>query len=174
MAPKKVALFYIRRQVMAKASKLLQMWRRLENRPGGRWLFSRAVSWQAPYFSTIRPTVRLLQPGSCEVGMRKRRAVTNHIGSVHAIAMCNMAELAGGLMTDATVAPDYRWIPKAMSVEYRAIAKSDLIAHAYPIDRAAVLAPDTEYPVTVDVRDSASRIVLHAEITMWLSRPKPR
>ena len=159
---------------MAKTSKILKMWRRLESRPGGRWLFSRAVSWQAPYFSTIRPTVRVLQPGSCEVDMRKRRPVTNHIGSVHAIAMCNMAELAGGLMTDATVAPDYRWIPKAMSVEYRAIAKSDLIAHAYPSDPASALAANADYPVIVEVRDSASQVVLHAEITMWLSRPKPR
>ena len=159
-------------QAMSKASKILKMWRRLERRPGGRWLFSRAVSWQAPYFSTIRPAVRVLAPGSCEVGMDKRRAVTNHIGSVHAIAMCNLAELAGGLMTDATVMPDYRWIPKGMTVEYRAIAKTDLIAHARPRDADAPLTANADYPVVVDVRDSASQVVLHAEITMWLSRPK--
>lgn len=32
--------------------------------------------------------------------------------------MCNMAELAGGTMTEVTVPSTHRWIPKGMTVEY--------------------------------------------------------
>jgi len=56
--------------------------------------------------------------------------VLNHIGTVHAIAMCNMAELAGGTMTEVTVPATHRWIPKGMTVEYLKKAETDLIAIA--------------------------------------------
>lgn len=51
----------------------------------------------------------------------------NHIGTVHAIAMCNMAELAGGTMTEVTVPSTHRWIPKGMTVEYLKRQKQTLL-----------------------------------------------
>ena len=59
-----------------------------------------------------------LKPNYCEISIKKKRSVLNHIGTVHAIAMCNMAELAGGTMTEVTVPTTHRWIPKGMTVEY--------------------------------------------------------
>jgi acyl-coenzyme A thioesterase PaaI-like protein len=94
------------------------VWRRVSGWPGGRWLYSRLVCWKAPYFASIRPMFVDLQAGRCIVRMRKRRAVLNHIGTVHAIAMCNLAELAAGTMIDSTLPPSHRWIPKGMTVEY--------------------------------------------------------
>src|SRR3546814_8551637 len=40
--------------------------------------------------------------------------------SVHAIALCNAAELAGGMMTEVSIPSGARWIPKGMTVEYLA------------------------------------------------------
>ena len=100
--------------------------------------------------------------------MKKRRAVLNHIGTVHAIAMCNLAELVAGTMTDASIPKTHRWIPKGMTVEYVAKARTDLraVAELNPI-------PDitgaVELPVDVKVLDSAGNIVLKAEISMWVS-----
>ena len=63
--------------------------------------------------------------------MPNRKAVHNHIGTVHAIAMCNLAELVGGVMTDATIDhKSHRWIPKGMTVQYLAKAETDLEAVA--------------------------------------------
>ena len=62
--------------------------------------------------------------------MTKRRAVTNHIGTVHAIAMCNLAELAAGTMTEISIPPSMRWLPKGMAVEYLKKAESDVEALA--------------------------------------------
>ena len=44
--------------------------------------------------------------------------------------MCNMAELAAGIMSEATVPASHRWIPKGMTVEYLKKAGTDLRAVA--------------------------------------------
>lgn len=149
----------------------LALYRAFSRLPLGRMLFSRALCLKAPYFSSIRPQVTELRPGHSEVRMRKRRAVQNHIGTVHAIAMCNMAELAGGLMTDASIPATHRWIPKGMTVEYLKKAETDLRAIA-----TAETTPDWsragEYPVKVEVQDARGETVFRARITMWVSPKK--
>src|SRR3546814_20840144 len=93
----------------------LTLYRHITRWPAGHWLFSRAVCFKAPYFASIRPRIELLEPGRCVASLRHRRAVTNHIGTVHAIAPCNLAELTGGLAIDASLPPSMRWIPKGRS-----------------------------------------------------------
>jgi len=97
--------------------------------------------------------------------------VQNHIGTVHAIAMCNMAELAAGTMTDATVPYDFRWIPKGMIVEYLAKAETDLTAVA-EIKPLPEFKTSMELPVSVQVTDIQDKIVFRAIITMWISKKK--
>ena len=60
------------------------------------------------------------------VPKKNQKKVHNHIGTVHAIAMCNAAELAGGMATDVSIPSGARWIPQGMTVEYLAKAKTDL------------------------------------------------
>lgn len=149
----------------------LALYRRCTALPMGKALFSRAVCFKAPYFNSIRPTISELSPGRCEVRIRKRRAVQNHIGTVHAIAMCNMAELAGGLMTDVSIPTTHRWIPKGMTVEYLKKAETDLVAIGEP-EGTPNLDEGAEYPVKVEVRDAAGDAVFRARITMWVSPKK--
>tara|TARA_R110002167_G_scaffold79570_1_gene219395 strand:- start:579 stop:1019 length:441 start_codon:yes stop_codon:yes gene_type:complete len=89
-------------------------------------IFSKSISQVAPYFSTIDPEVIELKPGYCEVFLKNQKKVHNHIGTVHAIAMCNAAELAAGMTTDVSIPKGARWIPQGMTVEYIAKAKTDL------------------------------------------------
>lgn len=154
---------------MSHHSAALSAWQRLSGLPGGKWLFSRIVCWRAPYFGTIRPRFIDFEPGRAVVHMCKRRRVQNHIGTVHAIAMCNLAELAAGTMIDASIPATHRWIPKGMTVEYRAKAKTDVQA-------VATLRPDQSFgdsedvPVDVAIRDRDREDVVHAVITMRVSR----
>lgn len=104
--------------------------------------------------------------------MKKRRAVTNHIGTVHAIAMCNLAEIAAGTMTEVTVPVSQRWIPKGMTVEYLGKAKSDLMATA-TINPVPEFGAPIEVPVNVDVADDAGKVVFRAVIIMWVTPKKP-
>lgn len=150
-------------------SSLLQTYRRTIRWPAGHWLFSRLVCLKAPYFSSISPRVRLLEAGRCEIEIRHRRKVTNHIGTVHAIALCNLAELAAGLMTDASLPKGMRWIPKGMTVEYLKKAVGTMRGVATPA--AAIVAADSGYalPVEVVVNDASGEAVFRARIEMWMS-----
>lgn len=154
------------------SSSVLRLWRSLSTTAPGRWLFARAVCWKAPYFATIRPRFYVLEPGRCEVGLARRRGVLNHIGTVHAIAMCNLAELAAGTAMEVTLPATHRWIPKGMTVEYRARATSDLRATALVV-LPALPGAATELPVMVDVTDAADQTVFVATVRMWIS-PRTR
>src|SRR5690606_32720838 len=88
--------------------------------------FSKMTCQTAPYFSTISPLISDLGPNQCTVQLPFAKEVTNHLGTVHAIAMCNAAELAAGMMTNVSIPQGARWIPKGMTVEYLAKAKTDL------------------------------------------------
>lgn len=150
----------------------LAIWRRCASVPGGKWVFARLVCLKAPYFDTIRPRFQELRPECCRIAIRKRRAVLNHIGTVHAIAMCNMAELAGGTMTEVTIPVTHRWIPKGMTVEYLKKATTGLVAVATPAAPADWSTPG-EYLVNVTVTDLGGEAVLRATITMWVTPRKP-
>jgi acyl-coenzyme A thioesterase PaaI-like protein len=154
--------------MMSQSSRVLSLWQRWEKLPAGKWFFSALVCIKAPYFSSIKPRFDELRPGYCKLHIKKRRAVLNHINTVHAIAMCNMAELAAGVMMDVTIPRSHRWIPKGMTVEYLKKAQSDLHAIA-TLDAQPECGAAAEVPVTVNVVDEQQQTVVRAVITMWVS-----
>jgi len=146
----------------------LKMYNTVRKLPAGNWIFSKGVCFAAPYFSSIKPLVNELKPAYCQVSIKKRRTVHNHIKTVHAIAMCNMAELAGGLVTDVSIPKKARWIPAGMSVKYIKKAKTDLVAIA---DGSQVdWSTNGNIVVPVKVKDTAGDIVFSADITMNLKQ----
>ena len=151
----------------------LKLWRSFTRKPAGRWMFSKAICFRAPYFSSIRPLVQSLEPGLCVVQCQKRRAVTNHIGTFHAIAMCNMAELAGGLASEVSVPNSHRWIPAGMSVEYLAKAETELTATAQ-FDIPGSWDDKMTLETPVEVTDSKGQVVFRARIQMHVSRKPDR
>ncbi len=126
--------------------------------------FTAAVCQFAPYFSTINPSITVLKPAHAEATVPFRREITNHLGTVHAIALCNVAELVAGTMTDASIPPGARWIPKGMTVEYLAKAKTDVRAVADGSQVAWDEGGDQVVPV--DVFDAQGTKVFAARITM--------
>lgn len=145
----------------------LALFHRLGGSAPGRWLYSRLVCWKAPYFASIAPTVTHLAPGTCTVRFADRRRVRNHLGTVHAIALCNAAELAAGTMTDVSIPKGRRWIPRGMTVEYLAKAEGDVRAVA---DGRAIdwnQEGDLTVPVLAYVGDKK---VFRADITMYVSQ----
>ena len=126
--------------------------------------FSQLACQMAPYFSTISPEIAELRPGHAVVTVPFRKEITNHLASVHAIALCNAAELAGGMMTDASIPAGAKWIPKGMTVEYLAKAKSGIRAVAQGQDIDWSTAGDKFVPVAIF--DEAGVKVFTATITM--------
>lgn len=148
----------------------LGVWRRFESMPFGKTFFSRFLCFKAPYFATIAPRFEELRPGYARVAMRKRRAVTNHIGTVHAIAMCNLAELAAGTMTEVSIPASMRWLPKGMQVDY--VKKSTGGVHAVATLPEVAEGPGRDVLATVEIKDDAGEVVCRATITMWVSPRK--
>jgi acyl-coenzyme A thioesterase PaaI-like protein len=156
---------------MAGDPSTLRLWKRFERRPLGKRIFSVAYAFKAPYFLTIRPRVVAVRPGYAELTMKKRWRVQNHIGTVHAIALCNLAEATMGLVAEATVPTDARWIPAAMNVRYLAKAGTDMRATSTIEPIGEVTEPrDVEVPVRVTDTDGTE--VFDAVITIRVS-PKP-
>lgn len=148
---------------------LLALFKKLSRFPGGKYLFSKLFCMKAPYFGSIYPRFQQLDSGRCVATMKKRRSVTNHIGSVHAIAMCNLAEAVAGLVVEASLPKNLRWIPKGMKVEYIKKAMSHLTATC--LVNVSSLKPG-EQPVAVDVTDKDNQVVFRAVITMYISEKK--
>ena len=156
------------------AANVLQVYRKLSRKPFGPWLFSRLVCLKAPYFGSIRPRMRMLEPGRGEASIVHRRSVTNHLGTVHAIALCNLAEFVGGLTTDASLPASMRWIPKGMTVEYLKKAVGTMHAVATPAFEPVASAEGYELPMHVVVNDPQGEAVFRARIAMWVSPKPPR
>lgn len=132
--------------------------------------FSKMACQIAPYFSTISPSFIELAPGKAIVKVPFRREITNHLGTVHAIALCNAAELVAGTMTDVSVPAGWMWIPKGMQVQYLAKAKSDVTAVADGSQIDWSVEGDQEVPVSIT--DQEGKQVFTAVITMSVRRGK--
>ena len=156
---------------MSSSTYTYRMWQRLSAQPGGSWVFSLAAMARVPYFASVLPHVKRMEPGLAEVAIPKWIFVHNHLHTVHAIACCNAAEVAMGMLMEATVPTTHRWIPKAMTVQYLQKATTSLRATARleTLDFAAIT-EGTDVVVPVSVTDRNGLEVVHADITTWVSQ----
>ena len=139
--------------------------------PFGRQIFSTYAARKAPYFKTIRPLVKTLEPGHCEIFLKKRRSVQNHIGTVHVIAVANALEMAMGFLAEATIPKHFRWIPKGMELSYPAKANTDLICEA--VSDPSTWAPG-DLAINVVARRSDGTAVVEGVIHLWISEKPVR
>lgn len=144
-----------------------ESWARLSRLPGGRWLFGRMLGRMVPYTATIRPRFLEIAPGLARVAMRDRRAVRNHLNSVHAIALTNLAEVASGVAMIAALPDDVRGIPTRLSIDFVKKARGELIAECR-CDVPKVYAP-LEMDLTPEIRDAEGDVVARATIRWRLA-----
>jgi acyl-coenzyme A thioesterase PaaI-like protein len=148
----------------------LRAWQKHGASSVGRWLFARMVCRRAPYFGTIRPQFLELRPTLCKVSMRRRRAVENHLGGIHALALGNLCELAAGMVTEVTTPPTTRWIPRGMTIEYLRKAENAVTATARLDKSEWSVAGNVAVPVSVSDRNGNE--VVRAVITMHVTPGK--
>lgn len=156
---------------MSLGTRLLALWQRLAPLPGGTRLFSFLLGREVPYTATVRPHIVELRPGYARAEMSDRRVVRNHLNSIHAVALVNLAEVVGGLAMLTALPADMRGIVTGLSIEYRKKARGRLTAEStVPALQASV---DTELHVLSAVRDAAGDVV--AEMTVrWKVGPQRR
>jgi acyl-coenzyme A thioesterase PaaI-like protein len=147
-----------------------QAWDLLATVPGGKILFSRLVGSMAPYTGSIHAQVTVLREGYSEVQMADRRGVRNHLESIHAVALVNLAELAGNVALFYSLPDDARFIVSGLEIEYVKKARGTITATGEsPVPRTNARAA---YDVPVTLRDAngveVARAILHS-----LVGPKP-
>ena len=153
-------------------SQVLTLWQKTRGIPVvGPWAFSFAFGQKAPYFASIRPRFTVVEPNHTELVIPKRRRVKNHIGTVHAIALCNGLEAAMGALAEVTIPADKRWIPKGMEVTYTAKASSDITCVA-ETDAEQWTSDDPDLPVRVWATREDGETVIEGVIRLWVTPKK--
>lgn len=151
-------------------NRLLSLQEKIINKPFGKKIFSVLVARSAPYFTTIKPHIHELKHNYIKVSMPKRKAVQNHIKTVHAIAMCNLCEFAAGVCMEASIPKHRRWIPVGMEVSYLKKATTDLTTSCN-LDFVDWENCD-EVPCEISIRDQNDQEVAKAVIRMKVSDKK--
>ncbi len=154
-------------------SNVLELWEATSKLPQGNKVFSALFAQKAPYFASFGPVFTEIRPNYAELRIKKRRKVQNHIGTVHAIALCNGCEAAMGALAEATIPSNMRWIPKGMDISYTAKADSDIriIAETDP-EQWTSGNPDLHVRVKGLRKDDT--VVIEGVIKLWVTEKPAR
>ena len=156
----------------APGERLRALWRRLSGLRGGKTLFSLLVGWMTPYSGAIGARVAELEPGWCRVTLRDRRRVRNHLASVHAMAIANLAEMASGLAVLVGLPPGVQGIVTGFSISYLKKARGLLTAECRVSSGGLNVTTEQVYEAPVSITDTQGDVVAHAT-ARWRLRPIP-
>ena len=134
--------------------------------PGVNFLVWLGASIAVPYSANIHPEILHFSEGHLEIGMKKRRSLTNHMRTIHAVAMANLIELTASGAVQASIPKTSRWIPRGMNIEYLKKARTDL----HSVCKFEI--PDwnmtQDFPVKVDLYDMKGDIVAKGEVNILI------
>ncbi|MEO0321625.1 MAG: hotdog fold domain-containing protein [Myxococcota bacterium] len=145
-------------------------WDRLHALPGGKRAFSAFVARVAPYTGTIGARVEEVRRGHAQVSMRDRPGLRNPFRSLHAVALTNLAELAGNLAVAYTLPDDARFIVAGMSIDFAKKARGTITATG--TCPAALGGERQELCVPVVLRDASGDEVARAELRTLIGPKK--
>ena len=139
-----------------------EMWDRCSGVPGGKFVFSKLVGRMAAYTGSIDATVEELRNGYCRTTMKDRPRLRNHIRSIHAIALANLAELTGNMAVAYTQPDNARFIVATISVDYVKKGRGVITGECEcpPISSTE----KQQYQIPVTLRDALGDVVVRATL----------
>ena len=150
---------------------LLSHWQRVAGLPLGKRLFSWMVGRKAPYTQTVGGVFADLRPGFARVELRDRRAIRNHLSSIHAVALVNVAEMTSGVALMTALPAGVRGIVTSLSIVYHKKARGTLTCTTTTHAPDDVVAP-IPFDVVADITDRAGDLVARATV-QWTLSPTP-
>ena len=155
-------------KIEANGATLMGLWNKANRYPGGKLLFSKIAGRMAPYTGTIGAVVDRLEPGYARLHMKERKAVRNHLKSIHAIALTNFVEETTGMAMVSQFPSGVRGIVTHIEVEFKKKARGLIYAEC----RAPSIDPHTSqtYIVETNVTNDDGDVVATGKAT-WLVSP---
>lgn len=137
-------------------------WNRLSPLPGGRQLFSRLLGHAIPYTGSVGARVLELTPGFARVELPDRRSVRNHLSSIHAIALCNLAELTGNAALAYSLPHDARFIVTRLDLRFVKKARGTITGTCHCAPRFDNRRQEVE--LQIELRDTDQDLVASATL----------
>ena len=143
-------------------------WRRLSRLPFGRTLFSILIGRMVPYTGSIGARCEELGPGYARWTLRDRRAVRNHLRSIHAVALVNLAEVSSGSAMLTALGPGIRGIVTGLEITYLKKARGPLTAEGRGV--VPEIRGRTPVEAHAEIRDASGEVVARATVHWTLER----
>lgn len=141
---------------------LRDAWDKLSLVPGGKTLFSKLIGRAAPYTGTIDARAEELRRGYARFTMADSPGKRNHLRSIHAIALVNLAEVTGNAALAYSMPDDARFIVAGLSIEYVKKSRGTITAVSEcPIPESS---ERKEFLVPVVMSDEAGEVVARAAL----------
>jgi len=111
---------------------IYRYWKKLESgflgKHIGHWVFNRIIPFINPYTGALKANIKVLNKGYAKIELKDRRAIRNHLNSIHAIALTNLGEFASGLALISLFADEMRGIPIEIKICFFKKARGKLTA----------------------------------------------
>ena len=151
-------------------AQILELWRRCQATPDPPAAFTEQLFAAVPYSGSTGARIEELSPGRVRVSLEQRRAVENHLDSIHAVALTNVGELASGLALITALPEGMRSIVIELSTRYLKKARGKLTAQCQA--PAVEAGEEAELEVEAPIRDGEGDVV--AVVTArWKVGPNP-
>ncbi len=132
------------------------------------------VGRTVPFIGTAGLSLEHLDQNRSRMGLKNRKKVLNHIGTIHAAAMALLVESATGMVFAMNARDDCTYVMKSMNIDFVAKAKGSMSAQASLSDDACETIQTTthgEISVPVTVRDNDGGTPIECNM-VWAWRPK--
>ncbi len=152
-----------------KITDLYDYWHFLQNKPFGRWIFNRIIRFINPYTGALKANICKLDKGFAKIELKDRRALRNHLNSIHAIALTNLGEYTSGLALITLFSENMRGIPVEINIEFFKKARGVLTAQCRTQLPELLTGQGAEHVVIADISDAEHDLVARAEVRWKLS-----
>ena len=140
-------------------------WCWLSGKPLGRWVFNRILRFINPYTGALKARIVKLEPGYARLELNDRRAIRNHLNSIHAIALTNLGEFTSGMALISLFEKNMRGIPKDIHIEF--IKKARGLLSAECKTSLPVFTAELEHTVEAIISNTDNEVVAKVSVK-WL------
>lgn len=148
-----------------KINQIYQYWQWLSNKPLGRWLFNRLIPIINPYTGALKANIIQIDKGYARLELKDRRAIRNHLNSIHAIALTNLGEFTSGIALISLFTENMRGIPKEINIEFLKKARGYLTAEC--TTSLPEFATELEHVVVAEIKNTDNEVVAKVRVK-WL------